>query len=119
MISTPQLQRCTTCGKTQYPPRELCSSCLADTLEWTTTPATGMVLAITELHHSHQPSFHTQRPIAVALVQLTSGPTAVCFVATPCTAGDHVHLTAAIDAAGRTVLTAVAQPPAAAAELPR
>ncbi len=115
MTSTLQLQRCTACGHTQYPPRELCSACLADTLEWTAAPASGTVLAITELHHTHEPSFHTQRPITVALVHLDSGPTAVCFIAATSAAGDRVQITAATDAAGRTVLTAAAQPHAAAA----
>ncbi len=113
------LQRCTTCGRTQYPPRELCSACLADTLEWTSASTAGTVLAITELHHTHEPSFHMQRPISVALIHLDSGPTAVCFLTAPCTAGAHVDITAATDAAGRTVLTAAAQPPAAEATPPR
>ena len=105
---TPRFQRCATCGRTQYPPRELCSACLADTLEWTSTSTTGTVLAITELHHTHEPSFHTQRPIVVALVHLDAGPTAVCFLTTPCTAGACVHITATTDAAGRCVLIAAA-----------
>jgi len=112
---TLHLQRCTACGRTHYPPRELCSVCLADTLEWTAVDTTGTVLASTELHHTHEPSVHTQRPITVALVQLDAGPTAVCFLATPCPAGAHVRITATTDAAGRAVLTAAAQPPAAEA----
>jgi uncharacterized OB-fold protein len=114
MTSILQLQRCTTCGKIQYPPRELCSACLTDTLEWTAAPATGTVLAITELHHTHEPSFYTQQPITVALVHLDSGPTVVCFIDALCAAGDRVHIAASIDTAGRAVLTAAAQPPAAA-----
>jgi uncharacterized protein len=115
MTSTLRLQRCTACGKSQYPPRELWSSCLADTLDWTEGPATGTVLAVAELHHTHELPFHTQQPIAVALVHLDSGPTAVCFITAPFAAGDHVQVTAATDAAGRTVLTAAAQLPATAA----
>ena len=113
--ATFDLQRCTTCGRTQYPPRELCSTCLADTLEWTGASTTGTILAVTELHHTHDPSSHTQRPIAVALVHLDSGPTAVCFLTASYIAGAHVQITATTDAAGRTVLIAEAPPPAAAA----
>jgi uncharacterized OB-fold protein len=119
MTSTLQLQHCTTCGHTQYPSRQLCSTCLADTLEQTAAPATGTVLAITELHHTHEPSFHKQRPITVALVHLDAGPTAVCFITASCAAGDRVHVTAATDAAGRAVLTAAAPPPAEAAAPPQ
>ena len=48
------LQQCTGCGTVQYPPRELCSACLADALEWRATDGeAGEVLATTLLHHSH------------------------------------------------------------------
>lgn len=119
MSTSLKLQRCATCGKTQYPPRELCSSCLADNLEWTIASATGTILAITQLHHTYDPSFHTQRPITVAQVHVDYGPTVICFLAATCAAGERVHIMADTDAAGRTVLTAATQPLAAVAAPPR
>lgn len=101
------LQRCTSCGCVQYPPRELCCACLGDTLEWRVTDAEpGEVLAHTVLHHSHEPSFGAMLPMRVALVRLDAGPTAVCFLAEDCSAGMHVIVTACLDNDGRTILFA-------------
>jgi uncharacterized OB-fold protein len=105
------LQRCIKCGTAQYPPRELCSSCLADQLEWRTTDAEGgEVLASAVLHHSHEAAFMGDLPLRVGLVQLDAGPIIVCFLAAGCDAGNRVRITARNDAAGRTVLTATPAP---------
>jgi uncharacterized OB-fold protein len=101
------LQRCTSCGHVQYPPRELCGACLADTLEWRVTAAErGEVLAHTVLHHSHEPAFAAMLPLRIALVRLDAGPTVVCFLAEGCTAGMHVSVTAQLDNDGRPILFA-------------
>lgn len=105
-----RLQRCITCSTLQYPPRELCSSCLADTLEYQDSCGRGEVLAITGLHHSHEPEFHARLPLHVGLVRLNAGPTSVCFLAANCTAGTRVQVTASNDPAGRLVLTAASMP---------
>ena len=101
------LQHCTACGTVQYPPRELCVACLTDELEWRISDAVdGEVLAGTELHHSHDPTFRDRLPLHIGLVRLDVGPTAVCFLTDACDAGTRVRLTARNDAAGRPVLTA-------------
>ena len=101
------LQRCTACGTVQYPPRELCVACLADTLEWRVTDdACGEVLASTVLHHSHESAFCVMLPMRVGLVRLDAGPTAVCFLAEGCSAGMRVSVTARLDGEGRAVLSA-------------
>ncbi len=110
-----RLQRCTSCGRAQYPPRELCVFCLADTIEWETDSGAGRVLALTELHHSHEPSFRTRLPLRTGLVRLTAGPTAVCFLDDGCHPGASVHITATTDDAGRTILSATSE---ATAEAP-
>lgn len=101
------LQRCTSCGTVQYPPRALCVACLSDALEWFDTgTAAGVVLAITSLHHSHDPAFNTSLPLQIALVQLTAGPTIVCFLTGGATQGSRVHIAMQRDAKGRLTLTA-------------
>ncbi len=103
------LQRCAACGTVQYPPREVCATCLHDALEWQTAEyAAGEVLAVTTLHHSHAPGFRGMLPLRTGLVRLDAGPTALCFLADDCAAGTRVHVTAQHDSAGRTVLSASA-----------
>jgi uncharacterized OB-fold protein len=101
------LQRCSSCGCMQYPPRELCGVCLADTLEWRVSDAErGEVLAHTVLHHSHEPSSGAMLPVRVALVRFDAGPTAACFLAEDCSAGMAVSVTAQLDDDGRAILFA-------------
>ena len=102
-----RLQRCTACGTVQYPSRELCFACLADTLDWRVTDAEpGEVLAHSVLHHSHEQAFGALLPLRVGLVRLDVGPTAVCFLAEGCCAGTRVSVTAHLDSEGRAVLSA-------------
>jgi uncharacterized OB-fold protein len=101
------LQRCSVCGAVQYPPRELCASCLTDALEWHVSDREpGKVLATTLLHHSHEAQFRARLPLWVGLVRLDAGPTAVCFVPEGCAAGTHVLVSARTDDVGRPVLSA-------------
>jgi uncharacterized OB-fold protein len=102
-----KLQHCTTCGAAQYPARELCAACLADTLEAHESDAeSGEVLAVTLLHHSHDPVFRARLPIRIGLVRLDAGPTAACFLASGCDAGTRVNVVSQTDKAGRIVLSA-------------
>jgi len=102
------LQRCTACGAVQYPPRELCWSCLADAMEWRVSDQeAGELLATTTLHHSHDMQFRARPPLRVGLVRLDAGPTAVCFLAGDCVVGVRVVVVAALDTDGRAVLSAM------------
>lgn len=100
------LQHCAACGAAQYPPREICHVCLSADLAWTVTDQTAAtVLAATTLHHSFEPSQRPALPLRIGLVQLQSGPSAVCFVP-DAPAGAHVFVRASLDREGRAVLTA-------------
>jgi uncharacterized OB-fold protein len=106
------LQSCIACGTVQYPPRELCTTCLADQLEWHMTDAEGgEVLADAMLHHSHEAAFRDALPLCIGLVRLNEGPTVVCFLTKGCAAGTRVRVTARNDDAGRAVLTATPRNP--------
>ena len=101
------LQHCSACGVAQYPPRELCATCLNDTLKWHVSDAElGVLLASTVVHHSHEPGFRERLPLNVGLVRLDAGATAVCFLGAGCSASMRVRVTASNDAAGRAILTA-------------
>jgi uncharacterized protein len=99
------LQRCTSCAKVQYPPRELCVACLSDSLQWLdATTQAGVILATTTLHHSHDPALSTRLPLKIALVHLDAGPTVVSFLTGTPTPGSRVHITAQRDTTGRLIL---------------
>jgi uncharacterized protein len=101
------LQRCTSCGTVQYPPRELCVRCLDDTLAWETMDAApGKMLAAVMLHHSHEPAMRPHMPKWIGLVRLAEAAVAVCFVHPDCEPGTDVRITAGLDEQGRAVLTA-------------
>ena len=51
-IMTIKLPVCTSCGKTQYPVREICGECLSDQLEWLDIRAEGELIASVPLYHS-------------------------------------------------------------------
>lgn len=101
------LQRCAECATALYPAREACARCQSDRLEWHVTPdLPGTVLARTVLHHSYEPRFRADLPLALALVRLDAGPVAVCFLAPGLTHGDPVRVTARLDATAHPVLDA-------------
>ena len=101
------IQRCLECGRTHYPPREICPSCLCDNLGWDTAISFGgELIAESLLRHSMEDVFRDRLPIRVGLVRFDSGPTAVVFVAGGCVAGGRVTVGARLDEQGRPVLTA-------------
>ncbi len=101
------LQRCTACGRAQYPPREVCAACLSDRLAWQVAEALpGVLLARTVLHHSHEERFRPRLPLGIGLVRLAAGPVVLCFAPVPRTIGDAVQVRAALDETGTPVLTA-------------
>lgn len=71
------LQTCTECGKTNYPPREVCESCLNDELLWKPTDTNGRLLQAVELHHSLWEFFKRRLKKStwpIASVRLAAGP---------------------------------------------
>lgn len=88
-----RLQRCTVCGKAQYPPREFCGACLSDAVAWETAEALpARVVARTVLHHSNEPGFRALLPLTTGLVHFDAGPIALCFLAPSAQAGDAVQV---------------------------
>jgi uncharacterized OB-fold protein len=88
-----RLQRCAACGAAQYPPREICGTCLSDCIIWeTANTLAACVLATTRLHHTNEPRFHAQLPITLGLVQFAEGPVAMCFLSRTVAPGDTVQV---------------------------
>jgi uncharacterized OB-fold protein len=104
-----RLQRCGECGAVQYPPRETCGACLADTLRVERVTQGATVLAATVLHHSLEPWFAARLPWTVASVALDAGPVAFVHIdASIATHGTRVRVATAQDGAGAWCLVAFA-----------
>jgi uncharacterized OB-fold protein len=94
-----RLQRCADCGRAQYPPREVCGTCLSDQLAWDSADSLpGRLLACTVLHHSNEPAVRPRLPLTIGLVQFDAGPVAVCFLAESVVPGDAVQVRLNADA---------------------
>jgi NAD(P)-dependent dehydrogenase (short-subunit alcohol dehydrogenase family)/uncharacterized OB-fold protein len=111
-----ELQACEDCGSVQYPPREICRSCLSHRLVWRAQDGRGELTADTVLRTAQELFFRERAPWRVGTVRLDTGVNVVAFVhervgAAPC----RVRLTTALDRAGQGVL--VALPEHAAADL--
>jgi len=94
-----RLQHCADCGRAQYPPREVCGTCLSDRLNWHSADFLRCrVLARTVLHHSNEPAMRQLLPLTLGLVQFEAGPVAVCFLAGTAAPGDAVNVRLNADA---------------------
>lgn len=101
------LQQCNDCQAVQYPPREVCSGCLSDQLEWQPVEYGGLLLAVTDLHHSHEPYFQDRMPWCVASVKLDCGPIAFVHISNQNAIPDNrVNVFSHIDSSGQAVLIA-------------
>jgi len=67
------LQHCSECSTLQYPPREVCRTCLCDTLEWKTVSAQGKLVSWTVLHTGLEPAFENRFPWKIGEVKLECG----------------------------------------------
>jgi uncharacterized OB-fold protein len=67
------VQRCRKCGRRRFPPREICSHCLARDAEWVPSSGRGTVLSYNVMHQVYHPGFAADVPYAVVLVELEDG----------------------------------------------
>lgn len=106
------LQVCAACGLVAWPPREACSACLSDRLDWRAVSANATLLAATTLHVSLEEFFRSRLPWRVGAVKLEAGPIAYAHLHARVAEGDLVRIEAATDYCGRPVL--IALPPESA-----
>lgn len=67
------VQRCTACGRMQFPPRAFCTECLSQTLEWSPATGGGHIYTYTVCRTAPSPAFETRLPYVVAVVELDEG----------------------------------------------
>ncbi len=105
-----ELPVCGACGAVQYPPREVCRTCLGDDLVWAEVDGRGEVLATVDLHHSLEPWFNERLPWPIASVNLKVGGVVFVHIAPQVASpGSKVRLLNIQDASGQGVLYAVAE----------
>jgi len=68
------VQRCAGCGALRFPPREICSGCLATAATWVPVSGRGEVFSYNVMHQVYHPGFASEVPYAVVVVKLTEGP---------------------------------------------
>jgi uncharacterized protein len=70
------LQKCSACGKWNYPPRAACNSCTAkDTLQWTEVQnAKGTIDVHLIIRDSRIRGFRSAQPINFAIIRLDEDP---------------------------------------------
>lgn len=70
------MPHCHSCGHIQWPPRNVCSQCLATLAEdaWREVPQTGEIWSFVVYHRAFHPGFADRVPYNVALVRLDAGP---------------------------------------------
>ena len=65
--------RCKTCGEFHIPPRQICSSCGSQQLEWYEFKGEGTLEAVT-LNRTPSTAFKARCPYAVGIVKFNEGP---------------------------------------------
>jgi NAD(P)-dependent dehydrogenase (short-subunit alcohol dehydrogenase family)/uncharacterized OB-fold protein len=103
-----ELQVCLDCGAVQYPPREVCRTCLSHLLAWRPQDGRGELIAETTLRNAQELFFRERLPWRVGIVRLDAGVNVIAYVhenvgAAPC----RVRVGAALDRASQAVLVAV------------
>jgi uncharacterized OB-fold protein len=68
------LQRCTSCGSTQFYPRTICASCRGRDLAWTAATGAGKIVSYTVVRRAISEAFAARVPYVVAIVRLAEGP---------------------------------------------
>lgn len=103
------LQVCAECAAVQYPPREVCGSCLSEHLHWQPVTNEGRLLVSTTLEHSNDLYFRERLPWRVGTVHMDVGPSVVAHIHQDCIDGERVRLALKLDRSGQAVMIALPQ----------
>ena len=68
------LPRCNACGKFWFPPSQRCVHCLSANFDWRESSGQGRIYSFVVYHRVYHPSFETDVPYTVAIVELDEGP---------------------------------------------
>ncbi|RGE23652.1 Zn-ribbon domain-containing OB-fold protein [Leucobacter sp. wl10] len=68
------IQRCRDCGHRQHYPRNICTGCWSEQLEWQAASGRGTVWTFTVVEKPGHPAWAGETPYTIALVELEEGP---------------------------------------------
>jgi NAD(P)-dependent dehydrogenase (short-subunit alcohol dehydrogenase family)/uncharacterized OB-fold protein len=103
-----ELQVCADCGAVQYPPREVCRTCLSHRLVWRAQDGRGELLADTVLRAAQELYFRERLPWRIGMVRLDTGVNVIAYLHDKVGAAPRrVRVEAALDRASQAVLVAV------------
>ncbi len=68
-----RFQRCTDCGAWRHPPRVLCAACGSPGWAWGRSTGQGRIFTWTVVHQAMSPSFASEIPYAVVVVETDEG----------------------------------------------
>ena len=88
--------RCKNCGEYHIPPRQICSKCGSQQLEWYEFEGGGVLEAVT-LNRAPSTSFKTRGPYSVGIVRLVEGPSISGLLAEEILIGARVRFTTVKD----------------------
>lgn len=67
------IQRCSKCGVLQFYPRNVCTSCGSNSLDWVTATGRGKVLSWTIVRRAVSAAYADDVPYVIALIKLQEG----------------------------------------------
>ena len=67
------VQECQACGRIQFYPRSICTSCSSEKLGWRAALGTGKIYSYTTVHRALVPGFEKDVPYVVAMIELDEG----------------------------------------------
>ena len=68
------IQKCDNCSNLSFPPAPICARCKREELSWVRASGRGRLWSWTVFHKSYFPSYATEIPYAVSIVELEEGP---------------------------------------------
>jgi uncharacterized protein len=67
------IQKCSSCGKHQFYPRQMCIHCGDTGVEWVEASGKGTVHTFTVIHQQGMPGWREETPYVAAIVELEEG----------------------------------------------
>jgi uncharacterized OB-fold protein len=85
------VQRCSSCGYFNHPPRRVCDACLSQELAFAPISGRGAIYSFTIMHQKDVAGFETEAPFINIVVELVEQPMLLMVSNLPITERDRVR----------------------------